>query len=600
MARTRREGATLRLLPGPGSLCLGLAVLAWACGPAGEDPSASETETAVVARFGEQEITAAEIDARILELPASERPVPGVDLEAWYEELIREMVVEAALLREAETRNLSEEPDFRRTREVAEKQIGLQFCLAELRPDLGEIAEEDLRAAYEERSESFEIPERRYVHHIFLRHDGEMSADDRRAEIEGLREQALRGESFPRLAEKHSDSESRHREGVLGWVTPGVLPPEFESVIFDLVEGVPSEPVATRDGLHLFYVDQVLPARTAGFGEFRHQLAQTLLAERRAAAVEDLTAEIEMPPGSFVLGREAFAELVAEGDPDALVLRIGDAELDLGDLRRALGQQRRLNAASRASAGGSVPEEAAWRALQELRRRELIHHHCRETGQIPADALEERLSKWREVALLDEQRRRRMVELAERDEERLRLFYRSNVGDFSGRPQWHVSLLEAPLGDDPAARMERLEEAARRQAPGLGDLAAELGGEVRDLGLVDLSALARRTSKLPALVTPLDEGELGPPVRIGDRLLMVEMVERREAEPAPFEEVRERVAVAYVEQYTREVYDELTEEILGSGSALKIDREAFASLGEAGLERSEVRVEDLEALLEEL
>ena len=45
-----------------------------------------------------------------------------------------------------------------------------------------------------------------------------------------LRERILRGENFQRLAQSESDSESRHRQGSIGWVVRGQLPQTFARV----------------------------------------------------------------------------------------------------------------------------------------------------------------------------------------------------------------------------------------------------------------------------------------------------------------------------------------------------------------------------------
>jgi hypothetical protein len=148
--------------------------------------------------------------------------------------------------------------------------------------------------------------------------------------------------------------------------------------------------------------------------------------------------------------------------------------------------------------------------------------------------------------------------------------------------------------------MARLEAAASTPGTDLDTLARELGGTVEDLGFLDLVTLGRLAPNLPALVTPLDPGELAAPLRHDDQLVMAEVMARRDAEPRPFEDVRKRVAAAYVGQYTQEVYEELVDEILDAGPGLEIDPEALASLREAGLPQPEITVDELEELFEEL
>ncbi len=552
--------------------------------------SAPDSHVPVVARFGDRVITTADVDARILALPPTERPRPGQDLDTWYGEQIRELVIEGQLRAEAEENGLAEDEAFRASRREAEKQIAVQLCLATQRPEIEEITEEALRAAYEDRKDTFFAPERRSVYNLFLRR-----APGARAEIEALRDRVLGGESFQSLVAEHSDSETRHRDGYLGWMVPGRLPPELERVAFGLEEGVPSDVVANRDGFHLFYIDQILPARQLGFEEVRSGLHQRMVVERREAALNALEAGLETPPGAVTLDRATFAKVVQGGDGDAVVLHLGAVKLTLADLSRQLRQ-----ALSRQDATAAVPNpELAWQLLEQLRRRERIYLDCRTRGHIPEDSLGERLDAWQREALLLTQRQRRLVEIAGRDEARLRLFYDSNLGTFSKPPEWHVRRLRIPPGDRPGAVMARLEQAATQIGSTLEGLQAEWGGTIEDLGFHNLAELRRLQPKLPTLIAPLAAGRLAAPYRTEEGLEIAQVVARRDAEPLPFEEVRERVAAAYVRQYTHEVYGALTAEILQSAE-LQILPEGLAALRDAGLPQPDVSVQQLEELLEEL
>jgi hypothetical protein len=193
-----------------------------------------------------------------------------------------------------------------------------------------------------------------------------------------------------------------------------------------------------------------------------------------------------------------------------------------------------------------------------------------------------------------------MLEVARRDEERLRLYYESNVGLFSTSPTWRLRRLRLFLDEAAGVTMARLEEAAAaRSGPTLDELRAELGGEIDELGPATLAELRLREPKLPHLIAPLAVGRLSPPYRTESTLDIVVPLERTEAEPLPFAEVHERVAAAWVEQYTREAYRELADEIL-AGAELEIRPEGLATLRDGGLELPDPSVEELDALLSEL
>lgn len=575
-------------------LCLGALVACREPASQANGGAGGARRSEVVARFGELEITAADVDARILALPADERPKPGQDLDVWYEEQIRQVAVEHRLRTEAAAEKLDEDPTFVAARRDAEKRLTVQLCLAERRPDVDEVTEEALRAAYEARAASLSAPERRAVYHIFLRRDGKPAAGVRQA-IEALRDRVLGGESFQRLAAASSESETRHREGSLGWVKRGELPAGFEEVIFSLDEGVPSEPVATREGFHLFYVDQILPPHQLTFDEARSALTTRLVTERRDAALVELAAEAEIPPGSVVVDHDHFVALARAGDGDAVLARIGDGELTLGGLRQ---QVRQLLARQSADQRPPPTLELAWQVLEGFRRRELIARHCRAKGIVPAAELARRLGDWEQQALLRVERHRRLLALAEGDEARLKLFYDSNIGLFSKPPTWHLRRLRLPLGEDAATVMARLEDAARSSAS-LDEVAGELGGEIDDLGVKSLAEVGAAEPKLPSLLAPLAAGDLAAPYRTETTLEMIEVVDRQEAEPLPFAEVRAQVAETYVRQYTSEVYRRLSDQVLGTAE-LEILPAGLAALRQAASPEPDVSVAELEELLNEL
>ncbi len=557
----------------------------------GPDPGADASPPpAVVARAGDIEITAAEVDARVLALPASERPGPGTDLDQWYRGQIREMVIDRMLLAGARSHDFQGSDAFATGRREAERTIGLQLCVATLRPALGTISEGDLGKAFEAHSEELAAPARRSVYQIFLRR-----GPGARRQLEEIRQRVLAGESFSRLAARYSESETRHRNGFVGWMVPGRLPRGFEKVVFSLEERVPSRIVTTRQGFDLFYVDEILPPRTLGFEEARPILLERLRAERGEAALGELDADFQAPPGSLVLDREQLTAVMKAGDPEAPVLRIGEESWTLADLRRRVQEFM-----ARQATGHGVPTfELGWQILERARRREELFLGCRSRGSIPEEELASRLDEWQRRALIDAERHQRLVDLALHDEERLRTFYESNLGEYSTPPTWTIRLLQVPLGAHPAAAMARLERAAATPATTLETLRSELGGTIKELEPETLAELGGLRPKLPGLIAPLEKGQLAAPYRTEDGLEIAEVVGRTPAEPIPFEKVRDRVAARYVQQYTSELYATLRREMLPADD-LEVDPEALAKVRRGGLARPDVSVDQLESLLDQM
>lgn len=554
-------------------------------------------DSRVIGQFGDLTVTAKDVDAYVLKLPADERPRPGQDLDAWYRNEVREILIQRLLHDEALKAGIRSEPEFAEKRLVAERQAVLSLCMRSRMSQLDPIDESALKAEYEDRKKQLSAPERRLVYNIFRRVGPGVTVEQARAEMESVRDRVLRGENFQRLATQLSDSETRHREGSLGWLRPGDLPEGFEKVIFSLPEGVPGEPVVTREGVHLFYVDTILPTRELSFEEALPALRTRMQQARSEKTLKDLAGHVD---ASFDMpGQDALVKLVKAGDDSVVLLRNKDYTLTLGELRGRLRQTLSREAKGKRKLPHALPVEATWRFLEQMQLRERAYDYCSAQGLAPQKDVAAALDKWDSSVLVATQRQRRLLELARADESSLKSFYNDNIGRFSSPPLWGLRRLSLSLGDDAPQKFARLEQAAAKGGIDLDALRTELGGEIDDLGLRSQADLATVQPKLPARIAPLSVGQLVAPYRTADKLEILQVTARKDAVPIPFAEAKERVAAAYVRQYTSELYDRLAKQLLPVDK-LEIFPEALASLKTAGLPGGDVSAEELERMLESL
>ena len=173
--------------------------------------------------------TRADLDAWIRRLPPAERQAPprGAERDAWYAAQLRALALAELLLARA--------PEGEG-------------------PAPAEPERADARGAR---------GERRLVHHWYRRARTPEARANAERELAGLAERYRAGESFASLARAHSESQSRHVGGVLGWLERDQLPVAAGDVVFALPPGTASEPVAVGPGVHVFLVEQVLPPRGA-------------------------------------------------------------------------------------------------------------------------------------------------------------------------------------------------------------------------------------------------------------------------------------------------------------------------------------------------
>ncbi len=523
-----------------------LAAVLTACAgppPAPEEPADPD----VLATWDSGAVRRGDLDRAILELPPGQRALAGKGVD-WFEELVRDIAVEALLLAEVEQLALAEDPQVAARLAEARRQLLMERFRERRLPAPEPVSDAELRQAYEAAGERFELGEARQVRHLFQRRDRERGIEAQRAEVAALRRRLAAGETFASLAAEHSDSESRHRGGDLGLMRRGQLPPPLEKVIFALPEGEPSEPLLTAEGIHLFLVEKVHAARSFGFDEVRTALLRELQGGRREAAFEAAVAALPpLPPGGFLASAEELSDLVAAGDPQALVLRAGDFEQRLAGLLDRLQQME-----------APVTPDAAAELARQLERRERAVRWAAAAGWLEE---EETAAAWRhrrDGLLIAEQRRRRLEQQIDRDPQRLRDFYERNAGRFGSPLSLRLRFLRVPRGTEAEAntRMARLEALAADGTAELTSAAAELGGDVEDLDWLPLPALAATLPEAARRVAGLAAGQRTPPFQGDEHLALVEVLERREPTPEPFAQVLDAVRRASLESHGQELYRE--------------------------------------------
>ena len=99
------------------------------------------------------------------------------------------------------------------------------------------------------------IRDRTHARHILLRISPQQSDDEARQRLEQMRQQIRNGADFAALASAQSDDKaSGERGGDLGWVSPGMLVPQFEQAMNALKPNEISAPFKTPFGWHIVQV----------------------------------------------------------------------------------------------------------------------------------------------------------------------------------------------------------------------------------------------------------------------------------------------------------------------------------------------------------
>jgi peptidyl-prolyl cis-trans isomerase C len=140
------------------------------------------------------------------------------------------------------------------------------------------VTEDAIRRYFDTHADEFTEPEQVRASQIVVK-----GLDDAKK----LQQQIWAGKKFPDLARRYSLGPEARVGGDLGFFPRGVMPPQFDEVVFKLGVGQVSEVVSTDYGFHLFKVVDKKPGRKKELAEVRGEIEKKLLAEGREKAQKE-------------------------------------------------------------------------------------------------------------------------------------------------------------------------------------------------------------------------------------------------------------------------------------------------------------------------
>ena len=155
-----------------------------------------------------------------------------------------------------------------------------------------ELAEDAVKAFYDENARYFEVPEQVEASHILITVTNEAQKAEAKAKIEAIREKLLAGEDFAKLAAENSDCPSKAQGGNLGYFGHGQMVKPFEEAAFALATNEISDVVETTFGFHVIKVTDKKEASKKALDEVREDIETHLRTEKGADLMEKLVEEL--------------------------------------------------------------------------------------------------------------------------------------------------------------------------------------------------------------------------------------------------------------------------------------------------------------------
>jgi len=149
------------------------------------------------------------------------------------------------------------------------------------------VSEEEARKYYDEHLSEFSTPPSVSLREILVAVPADskglnVGADDAaKAKAEELRQRALNGDSYEKLAADLSDAPSRANAGLIGPISLNDLSPDLRKFIEAMKVGEVSQVVRTPRGYQIFKLESSTPAEVMPFEKAREQISDRVFTGKR-------------------------------------------------------------------------------------------------------------------------------------------------------------------------------------------------------------------------------------------------------------------------------------------------------------------------------
>jgi len=147
-----------------------------------------------------------------------------------------------------------------------------------------QVSAREIEDYYQNNKEKFGQPKRVKVRHILIRADAKDAEASARAKqkAESVQKEAAAGKDFALLAKQYSDDPgTKDRGGDIGYISRGMVVPEFEQAAFSMKVGEVSPVIQTPYGFHILKVDDIQEAKPEPLEKVKDQI-DALLRNRKA------------------------------------------------------------------------------------------------------------------------------------------------------------------------------------------------------------------------------------------------------------------------------------------------------------------------------
>lgn len=228
----------------------------------------------VLARMEGKDITRADVNAFMKDLPPQAKALPAAILEPMA---LDQLINDQLILNAAKAEDIQNSKEYQAREAQLKEQLMREIYLTDR---IGKVSDGAVREEYSKlRRESPEQTEYQARHMLV----------DSKEEAEGLIKQLDGGADFAKLAAKNNKGPEKESGGELGYFTTKEVVPEFAEAVQKMKIGaVTKEPVKTQFGWHVIQLENKRKREAPKFEVVKEQLRQQVTQQKVRAEVEKL------------------------------------------------------------------------------------------------------------------------------------------------------------------------------------------------------------------------------------------------------------------------------------------------------------------------
>jgi len=164
-------------------------------------------------------------------------------------------------------------------RDVQRQMLRMRAVSMLVRPRVT-VTDDDVRARYDAMSRRSAAVSKVHLHHILIalpQNPSEAELAAAKARAAEVIEKAKAGQSFKALAAQYSDDKNTANDaGDLGLIERGTIASEWEEVVFSMDKGEVRGPISGPQGLHVFWVSELVKSDLKPFDELKEEIRNEL------------------------------------------------------------------------------------------------------------------------------------------------------------------------------------------------------------------------------------------------------------------------------------------------------------------------------------